>query len=79
MAEIYQTIIAQIADDVNPAGVEAHMRAEYGTLGHLDRAAFVREVKIARKCERASPGYLRKVADSYGMAYEFDRWEERHP
>ena len=71
----YQRIIFEIDPTVNPAGVEASMRLEYGTLDHLDRATFAQEIEIAKDCERTEPGYLRQIAESYGLARDFERAE----
>ncbi len=72
---LYQQTIHRIAPDLNPAGVEANMRTQYGTLDHLSHSIFEEEAEIARACERAEPGYLREAAESYGMKDEFERWE----
>ena len=61
-----QRIIARIDPLVHAPGVEASMRLQYSTLDHLSRAAFVHEIALARDCERADPGYLRRAATSYG-------------
>jgi len=63
----YQRMIKQIAPDINAAGVEAQMRLEHGTLDHLSSADFDREVRIARQCESASPGYLASVQSIMGV------------
>ena len=57
--------------DLNPAGVEASMRRQSGTLNHLSRETFVVEAKHASNLEGQSPGILRKIAESMGMAYDF--------
>lgn len=71
----YQKLIREIANDVNPAGVEASMRLNYGSLSSLSRDVFEDEVKLARECEAAEPGFLKMVASSYGMQDDFDKWE----
>lgn len=71
----YQRLIHELAPGVNPAGVEASMRSQYGTLNHLPRGVFAEEAKIAAECEKQHPGYLRNIALSFGMVAEFDRWE----
>ena len=50
--------------DLNPAGVEASMRLQSGTLNHLPRETFVVEAKHASDREGQSPGILRKIAES---------------
>ena len=61
--------------DINPVGVEASMRLQYGALDHLSRADFLREIDIARTAERTEPGYLRECAESYDRKAAFERWE----
>ena len=51
------------------------MRLHYGTLNHLPRETFVEEARLAGDLERQSPGILRRIADSMGMADEFAKWE----
>ena len=71
----YQRLLHELAPELNPAGVEAAMRLEYSTLDHLPRKTFAEEAKRAAAFERHAPGYLRQIADSMGMANEFDAWE----
>ena len=47
----------------------------YGTLNHLPRETFLAEAKLAADLEGQSPGILRKIADSMGMADDFAKWE----
>ena len=61
-----QRVIARIDPLVHAPGVEASMRLQYGTLDHLSREDFRQEIAIARDCERQQPGYLRRLAESYG-------------
>ena len=69
----YQTLLRELAPDLNPAGIEALMRLHYGTLNHLPRETFVAEAKLATDLEGQSPGILRKIADSMGMATDFTK------
>lgn len=71
----YQRLIREMHPTINPAGVEASMRLQYGTLSHLSDADFRREIRLAAACERASPGFLKKAAESFGMADDFATWE----
>ena len=71
----YQTLLRELAPDLNPAGVEASMRLHYGVLNHLPRDTFVAEALLAADLESGSPGILRKIAESMGMADEFAKWE----
>ena len=68
----YANTIASIDPDVNPVGVEASMRLQYGTLDHLSRDTFAQEIEIAKGCEAEEPGFMRSTAESYGMADAFD-------
>ena len=74
----YQTLLCELAPSMNPVRVEASMRLHYGTLNHLPRETFVAEVKLAADLESQSPGILRKIADSMGMADDFAKWEGSH-
>lgn len=71
----YQKLIRKLHPTVNPAGVEASMRLQYGTLSHLSDRDFRREIRLAVDCEKAQPGFLKGVAASFGMAEDFARWE----
>ena len=73
----YQKSIHRIDRTVNPAGVEGSMRLQYGTLDHLPHETFVEEVQIAKACEAADPSYLKGVAESYGMAKDYENWESK--
>ena len=74
----YQTLLHELAPDLNPAGVEASMRLHYGTLSHLPRETFAEEARLAADLELQSPGILRKIAESMGMADDFAKWEASH-
>ena len=41
----YQKLLHELAPDLNPAGIEASMRLQYGTLNHLPREVFAEEAK----------------------------------
>ena len=71
----YQTLLRELAPSLNPAGGEASMRLHYGTLNHLPRETFVAEATLAFDLERQSPGILRKIAESMGLADDFAKWE----
>ena len=73
----YQQSIHDIDPSLNPAGVEASMRLQYGTLDHLVHETFIEEVQIAKDCETADPGYLKGAAESYGMAEDYQEWENK--
>lgn len=70
----YQQMIHDMDPSVNPAGVEAAMRLQYGTLDHLDRQTFAEEIELAKACEAEQPGFLAGVANSYGMGSDFSKW-----
>ena len=71
----YQTLLHELAPDLNPTGIEASMRLHYGTLNHLPRETFVTESKLAADLEGQSPGILRKIAESMGLGDDFAKWE----
>ena len=73
----YQKLLHELAPALNPAGVEASMRLQYGTLNHLPREVFAEEARLAADCERQSPGFLRRTAESFGMGDEFTSWEAK--
>ena len=54
------------------------MRLHSGTLNHLPRETFVAEAKLTADLEGQSPGILRNIADSLGMADDFAKCEARH-
>ncbi len=73
----YQNLIAEIAPDgPNPAGVEASMRLQYGTLDHLSRETFEKEIQMAADCEADEPGFLQETAKGFGLSDDFQKWEE---
>ena len=74
----YQTLLHELAPDLNPAGIVASMRLHYGTLNHLPRETFVADAKLASDLEGQSQGVLRKIAESIGMADDFAKWEASH-
>ena len=47
----YQTLLHELAPDLNPAGIEASMRLHCGTLNYLPRETFVVEAKLAADLE----------------------------
>lgn len=71
----YERSIEKMDPAINPVGVEASMRLQYGTLDHLSRAEFLREIDVARTAEGLEPGYLRECAESYDRTEAFERWE----
>lgn len=74
----YQTLLHELAPELNPAGIEASTRLHYGTLNHLPRETFAAEAKLAADLEAQSPGILRKIAESMGMSDDFAKWEASH-
>jgi hypothetical protein len=61
----YQRIINEIDPTVNAREIEAFMRSQYGTLDHLNRDDFRREIRLAKACERQRPGFLALLASTY--------------
>ena len=73
-----QTLLHELALDLNPTGVEAAMRLHYGTLNHLPRETFVAEPKLGADLEGQSRSILRKIADGMGMVNDFTNWKASH-
>lgn len=72
---MYQKMIHELDPTVNAAGVEANMLLQYNALDHLSREDLKVEIALARCCEAAEPGHLRRTAVSYGMADQYDNAE----
>lgn len=71
----YQIAIRDLDSTINPVGVECSMRLQVGNLSMLYPALFREELRIAGECEKASPGYLRGLAEIYGKLEQFEEWE----
>lgn len=66
---LYQQHIRELApDEYEPRHVEAFMRLEHGTLDHLPREQFVREVEIGCACiDEAGHEHAEACARSFGL------------
>jgi hypothetical protein len=53
--------------DVPPQVLEASMRLQYGTLGHLDNRTIRKEAKLAAAMWDEDPEGCRKMAESYDL------------
>lgn len=76
----YQRLIHDLdpTKSVNPAYVEAVMRLEYGTLGHVERETFIREIDLAKKMrDRSTVDDQRRTCANWGLAADFDEWQGR--
>lgn len=73
----YQEMLHGMDPSINPAGVEAHLRLQYGTLDHLDAATFHKELALARNTEHLHPGYMREAAEAEAMTKDFNHWQTR--
>ena len=73
----YQRYINGLDQTINPAGVEASMRLQFGVLDHLGIHDFYREIQVGKDCDRYEPGSLRRMADTHGLRADYDRWESR--
>ena len=73
----YVETIREIDETVNAVGVETFMRLEYGTLDHLSKEAFSREIALGKQVERQQPGALRMCAraDSKQALEDFDHFQ----
>jgi hypothetical protein len=63
----YAELIQRTEPTLDPRHVEAYMRLQYGTLDHLDRATFEREVRVAADCVRFDAQGAEDLARSYGL------------
>jgi len=69
----YRKIIVEILadlgrEDVDPRHVEAYMRLQYGSLGHVDRETFRREARIAIECIKITGvDDAEELAESFGL------------
>lgn len=64
----YADLIRELSPACDPRHVEAFMRLEYGTLDHLSREAFTRQVRIAEGCIlEAGTRAAEDLCRSYGM------------
>jgi len=61
----YEKIILELDPTADACGVESFMRCQYGTLDHLSRDDFRREIKLAKACERERPGFLALLTSTY--------------
>ena len=73
----YQDTIYEIYPLINPAGVEASIRLQSGTLDHLSREQIASEINVARFSEYDEPGFLEKAAASFGMTADWEKWQRR--
>lgn len=60
----YRELIATMARGYDARLIEAWMRLQYGTLDHLSRTDFAREIAIAIACIDEDPKASRELADS---------------
>jgi hypothetical protein len=63
---MYQALISQIDPTVNAKAVEAWMRLQYSTLGHLDQATFKREIRLF-KLAKMTDDQADRLAKSFGL------------
>ena len=63
----YSTPIAALAPGYDAGQIESYMRLECGSLSHLTRAKFTREVRLAKACIDANPAAAVRLAASYGL------------
>jgi len=66
---MYQKLIAELAGPgYDPRHIEAYMRIQYGTLDHLSRDDFKREVVICKQCTGAAGAeQAERCAKSFGL------------
>ena len=76
MANWYQESIHDLDNTVNPAGVEAFMRVEYGPLDYLPLSSLEDGAKSAKSAEAKQPGLLEMIAESKGLADDYADWQK---
>ena len=62
----YQKFINELDPSVNARAVEAWMRLQYSTLGHLDQATFEREIRLF-KLAKMTDEQADRLAKSFGL------------
>ena len=74
----YARSIREMGETVNAVGVGACMRLGHGTLDHLSKEDFAREISLAKEAEQVEPGAMRLCAkaDSPTALANFDRFEQ---
>ena len=65
---MYQQLIQELAPGHDARHIEAFMRLEFGTLDHLSREKFAREVRMAEACiDEGGEDMAEGLAKSYGL------------
>ena len=66
---MYQQLIRDLDPTVNPRWVEGFMRLQYGTLNHLDKSDFKREIRLFKEAQREglNDDLWESNAKSYGL------------
>lgn len=68
MSTPYAARIKELSPDYDPRHIEAFMRTQFGTLDHLDRETFTREVRIAEMCvDVGGLDFAERAAKSHGF------------
>ncbi len=68
MASPYTAKFAELVPGYDPRHIEAFVRIEHSTLGHLTPARLKREAIIARHCvDAAGPAQSEALAASFGL------------
>ena len=64
-----KSIVAKglVPEGIDPRHLEAYIRLQYSTLGHLSWADIKREVKIALGCISHDPTQAESLAVSFGL------------
>lgn len=77
MSKYHQDLIHELEPTVNPVGIKASMRLQYGTLDHLSRETFVEEIRLTKLSEAHQPGFLKQAVEYCSLEKEYPEWENR--
>jgi hypothetical protein len=66
--DVIEAALKSLGATADPRHIEGHLRLQYGTLDHLDRATFRRETKVALGCiAEGGVEAAEELAKSYGL------------
>ena len=77
-----QVTIYKMEPELNPAGVEAHIRHSRrilragSAINHLSHEEFLTDTKEAKALEASEPGYLYSLALSFGLERDHRMWND---
>ena len=77
----HQKLIHETDQNINPAGVEAHIRNKHNilaagsTLDHLTLDTSVSKTHAAAAAQKEQPGYLADLGQAFGLERDNLMWE----